>query len=172
VDTKLIRFGVRDYDPEVGRWTTKDPLLFRGSRANLYVYVENDPVNKIDPRGQTVRVCYRPADIAIPGDHYWLWTDTTEAGAGPADGPPQASSGAAGYGTPMRMRPQNGDHSLPDVTSCYEVSGVDEDCVNQKLEVDPDTSHNNLGYWTATNTCATVVDNIISQCSVGANDWE
>ena len=32
-DTKLIRFGVRDYDPEVGRWTSKEPLGFSGARS-------------------------------------------------------------------------------------------------------------------------------------------
>ena len=41
----------RDYDPEVGRWTAKDPILFDGGQANLYVYVGNDPVNFIDPSG-------------------------------------------------------------------------------------------------------------------------
>jgi len=41
----LVRFGARDYDPSVGRWTSKDPILFDGGQANLYVYVNNDPVN-------------------------------------------------------------------------------------------------------------------------------
>ena len=50
-DTGLVRFGARDYDPEVGRWTAKDPILFNGGQANLYVYVGNDPVNRIDPKG-------------------------------------------------------------------------------------------------------------------------
>jgi RHS repeat-associated protein len=27
-DTKLVRFGVRDYDSETGRWTAKDPIRF------------------------------------------------------------------------------------------------------------------------------------------------
>lgn len=38
-DTGLVRFGVRDYDPAVGRWTAKDPIGFGGGDANLYAYV-------------------------------------------------------------------------------------------------------------------------------------
>ncbi|MFP3960574.1 MAG: RHS repeat-associated core domain-containing protein [Spirochaetaceae bacterium] len=34
-DTGLLRFGARDYDPIVGRWTAKDPILFRGGQVNL-----------------------------------------------------------------------------------------------------------------------------------------
>jgi RHS repeat-associated protein len=50
-DTKLCRFGVRDYDPSIGRWLSKDPILFNGGDANLYGYVLQDPVNWIDPSG-------------------------------------------------------------------------------------------------------------------------
>ncbi len=50
-DTRLTRFGVRDYDAETGRWTAKDPLRFDAGDSNLYGYVLNDPVNKIDPTG-------------------------------------------------------------------------------------------------------------------------
>ena len=46
-----MRFGVRDYDAEVGRWTAVDPILFAGGDTNLYGYVENNPVNLIDPYG-------------------------------------------------------------------------------------------------------------------------
>lgn len=41
----------KDYDPETGRWTTKDPILFGGGDANLYGYVANDPINGLDPSG-------------------------------------------------------------------------------------------------------------------------
>lgn len=50
-DTGLVRFGARDYDPETGRWTSKDPILFAGGDLNLYVYVHSDPVNFRDPTG-------------------------------------------------------------------------------------------------------------------------
>ena len=50
-DTGLVRFGARDYDPQTGRWTAKDPLLFGGGDTNLYSYGLADPVNMIDPTG-------------------------------------------------------------------------------------------------------------------------
>jgi RHS repeat-associated protein len=50
-DTKLVHFGMRDYDPEAGRWTARDPILFDGQQGNLYVYVGNNPVNLRDPSG-------------------------------------------------------------------------------------------------------------------------
>ncbi len=50
-DTKLTLFGARSYDAEVGRWVSKDPILFAGGDANLYGYVLNDPVNWVDPEG-------------------------------------------------------------------------------------------------------------------------
>jgi RHS repeat-associated protein len=50
-DTGLVRFGARDYDSEVGRWTSKDSSLFSNVGTNLYEYVLNDPINLVDPTG-------------------------------------------------------------------------------------------------------------------------
>ena len=49
-ETGLVRFGARDYDPSVGRWTQKDGAGFAGGR-NFYVYAWNDPVDYIDITG-------------------------------------------------------------------------------------------------------------------------
>lgn len=49
--TGLVRFGVRDYDAQIARWTSKDPIRFEGGDTNLYGYTENDPVNWIDDSG-------------------------------------------------------------------------------------------------------------------------
>lgn len=49
-DTKLVRFGARDYNPETGRWLNKDPIGFGGGQSNLYSY-PTDPINIIDPSG-------------------------------------------------------------------------------------------------------------------------
>ena len=53
--TGLLRFGTRDYDPSIGRWTAPDPVQFRGNEVNLYEYVLGDPVNFIDPHGFEIR---------------------------------------------------------------------------------------------------------------------
>jgi RHS repeat-associated protein len=50
-DTKLTRFGYRDYDSFIGKWTAKDSIGFDGGDSNLYGYVLGDPVNYVDPEG-------------------------------------------------------------------------------------------------------------------------
>jgi RHS repeat-associated protein len=51
-DTGLVRFGARDYDAEIGRWTEKDPIRFSGGAANFYQYAINNPVSFSDPDGR------------------------------------------------------------------------------------------------------------------------
>jgi RHS repeat-associated protein len=49
--TRLTRFGHRDYNAQIGRWTTKDPIGFDGGDANVYAYVGNNPIMFSDPSG-------------------------------------------------------------------------------------------------------------------------
>lgn len=62
-NTGLVRFGFRDYNAGLGRWLSKDPILFRGSRNNLYVYSDNAPNILIDALGLDVNNC---------SDEWWL----------------------------------------------------------------------------------------------------
>ncbi len=50
-DTKLTRFGYRDYDAGTGKWTAKDPIGFDGGDTNLYGYVLQDQVDLTDTTG-------------------------------------------------------------------------------------------------------------------------
>ena len=58
-DTKLVRFGARDYDSTVGRWTTKDPIGFAGGDTNLYAYVGGNPMSYNDPSGLATNLTCR-----------------------------------------------------------------------------------------------------------------
>lgn len=53
--TGLTKFGIRYYDPSVGRWTQRTPVggsLAETTKANSYMYADNDPVNRVDPSGR------------------------------------------------------------------------------------------------------------------------
>ncbi|MDR3177558.1 MAG: hypothetical protein LBT96_01105 [Campylobacteraceae bacterium] len=64
-DTKLIKFGYRDHDPNIGKWITKDPIRFDGGDSNLYNYVVNDPVNGVDPWGLFADILDNPLSLII-----------------------------------------------------------------------------------------------------------
>jgi RHS repeat-associated protein len=66
-DTRLVRFGARDYDPNTGRWTAKDPILLAGGDSNVYAYAASDAVN------------FRDAGGAGP----WQFFDCLYSGLGP-----------------------------------------------------------------------------------------
>jgi RHS repeat-associated protein len=62
----------RFYDPQQGRFMQADPLEVEGitigspQSHNLYSYVQNDPVNSIDPLGLQNCTAYGPEWICIP----------------------------------------------------------------------------------------------------------
>lgn len=49
-ETGLNQNYYRDYDPQLGRYTSADPLGLAGG-ANPYTYVDSNPLGKIDPLG-------------------------------------------------------------------------------------------------------------------------
>lgn len=49
-DTGFYYFRARWYDPDTGRWLSKDPIGISGG-LNQYVFCGNNPVNRIDPSG-------------------------------------------------------------------------------------------------------------------------
>lgn len=65
------RGRARHYDPETGRWTSKDPILFAGGDTNLFGHVANDPVNFVDPLG-LYQVCTRPVNGLPMFDHSYI----------------------------------------------------------------------------------------------------
>lgn len=48
----LDNHGMRYFDPETGRYITRDPIGYADG-PNVYLYVHNNPINHIDPLGLT-----------------------------------------------------------------------------------------------------------------------
>jgi RHS repeat-associated protein len=54
--TGLYKYGIRYDDPTIGRWTQRTPVggsLQETTKANPYVYADDDPVNAVDPSGRS-----------------------------------------------------------------------------------------------------------------------
>jgi hypothetical protein len=79
---KLVHFGKRFYDPDLGRWTQPDMLDQPADlrQANLYLYVGQDPVNLIDPSGMSPRGrgCFN--QYGGSGCYNWVTVETPNPG--------------------------------------------------------------------------------------------
>jgi RHS repeat-associated protein len=111
----FMRFGARDYDPLVGRWTSKDPIRFHGGDPNLYAYAGNCPHYISDPTGRAYKG-YRPprgwpAAFPFPLDD-WLNTELLHEAIVYEDAPDDNASyyGDEGEGRPGNVRPDYRGH--------------------------------------------------------------
>ncbi len=90
----LTRF--RAYDPRLGRWLSRDPVPSSEHRQspNLFAYVRNNPVNRVDPLGDTVLVVWLDSTVLLDwwGRHKWsrqlLWLSLSPIQLGPPSSPP------------------------------------------------------------------------------------
>jgi RHS repeat-associated protein len=55
-ETGLVYYNFRYYNPDIGRWTKRDPIGEKGG-YNLYGMVGNSPVDRWDFRGQKIKCC-------------------------------------------------------------------------------------------------------------------
>ncbi len=64
--------GARYYDPAAGRWMSADPIGFQAGDENLFRYVGNNPVNRVDPSGlqETLGPPLPPGKSAAESKHW------------------------------------------------------------------------------------------------------
>ncbi len=158
---KLIRFGLRDYDPETGRWTSVEPLGFAGSRSfrhrgntrdipetseavNWYVYGADDPVGKIDLDGRAYR-CQRALN-GIPFKigfiyHEYICTNDGICGGLTTN---YLDYALAGYTVKSRWTTQ--DEDKLNLNNCQEIKDDDENCIDNCLKnvfrIEPQEDYN------------------------------
>jgi len=69
-NTGLDHFGRRYYNPATGRWQSQDPIGFDAADANLYRYVGNNPLIRLDPNGTDfIAEADKPAFV----DNDWVY---------------------------------------------------------------------------------------------------
>ncbi len=81
-ETQIYYYRARYYAPEWGRFLQRDPLRFAEivQGANLYWYVQNNPVNQVDPSGLIAPDCHVLRPLPNRGCNICQWQCTCPSG--------------------------------------------------------------------------------------------
>jgi RHS repeat-associated protein len=147
--TRLVRFGARDYDAQLGRWMGKDPIRFLSGTTNFFTYASNDPTNYPDPSGLILYVCRRPLEkmewvTKKFNLHHWFFYSTNAqkgCGLGPASSSGGLGSALSGLCVPGKIEWESPFDEKGEMRSAYEcfpwtAGPCVEKCVIEQCESD------------------------------------
>lgn len=122
-----------------------------------------DPLLHIDPLGLRVYLCHRKADLPFPmnlASHYWVKTDSKEAGMG-ANCPNPGQQCSDAPLTETKIIDSSGQSDAAGV-ECEPQNNVDEKCVNDRLIIGTPT-----GRWGPWNQCQSFAYGTVNACRTG-----
>ncbi len=79
-------YGVRHYDPAVGRFITSDPLSEKDYFTSSYVYCGSNPINRIDKDGRIWETVWDAASLSLGINSFWKNISEGSYGAATIDG--------------------------------------------------------------------------------------
>lgn len=108
-ESDLVYMRARYYDPELGRFLSPDPALNNGGQsfarihespqaANVYAYVDNDPIGAVDPTGEGTHFVVKRSPLSQEAVANAVATFTTAVGR-PPDAVWLVGSHSTGFGT-------------------------------------------------------------------------
>jgi RHS repeat-associated protein len=110
-ETGIYEYRYRYYDPNAGRFTSEDPIRFRGG-IDFYEYVFDNPLLWTDPRGLDVQMCTK-----YWHPHTFICVDGDCSGFYPS-GNPIWSPGQIQNDSSNKSKAYCGD--VPNTTPCFE----------------------------------------------------
>jgi RHS repeat-associated protein len=145
--TGLSDNRARWYEPATGRFLNEDPSGFKGGDANLFRYVGNDPLGRIDPSGLAAKWAQQAGRGGVPAAG-WAGLGQASSGGGFAGGstlgslfagmysssqartsaaaqarPPVGQVGGAGL-TTSGITPRQPSAAMPATTPTYSLTGA------------------------------------------------
>jgi RHS repeat-associated protein len=163
-DARLVRLGARDYDPQTGRWTAKDPILFASGDTNLYGYCLGDPINLVDPFGFDAVITFYSA--SNPWGHIGIGINTKNTSGFYPDDNANLSDVVEGEDVSGRVKPDDPCNTKESFS--LRTTPDQDELMQAYIE---NASKNPRMYNFYSNNCAVFVRNVLNSARISSPDY-
>lgn len=161
-------YRARYYDPNVGRFISEDPLRFTAG-TNFYNYVDNDPIDGIDPMGLVTYICTKPLH-ALGSAGQWAmdniqWVPLFHEYFCVEQGNQVVCGGQDHAGNPLWSKGKPSDDNKSSGRCSLLDQGHDcfEDCIKANIE-NPNRPDYSVQRWPGKN-CQQWAEDVVQRCT-------